>query len=386
MRARAKLASRRNREGSRAARDGERRRRQRDSVLVGGDLLALRLDVAQARVEHRGVDEVDGAAAAGEALAGAQAVDRADQVAERVARLGLGADRAQRQAEPAPGLAERAPGERIVRVDARPRSAASAALAFSAALSGALAGVASERELRREQQRSAASRRPRRLASPRRPAPARRGRAATAPASAATARSARALLRGLPRTSASAFANAASARAQSRSRLDASALSYGGAQLVGGAAVAVGVARLPAAQRVDARVHQHPRARLRDRVLEHARRGARGRRRCRARARASPMRSTVSGWLRRYGKAAEVVEARRHVHLLEHRRHAAGREAGRGHHLEADAVGLALHVAREVELALDRRRLACRRRRRSIASGLRLRDGREQAERRAPPG
>ena len=37
--------------------------------------------------------------------------------------------------------------------------------------------------------------------------------------------------------------------------------------------------------------------------------------------------------------------------------HAAGREAGRGHDLEADPVGLALDVAREVELALDRRRL-----------------------------
>ena len=81
--------------------------------------------------------------------------------------------------------------------------------------------------------------------------------------------------------------------------LDASALSQRGAQLVGGAAFAVGVARLPAAQRVDARVHQHARARLRDRVLEDAARGAGGARPMPARARASPMRSTVSGWVRR---------------------------------------------------------------------------------------
>jgi len=55
------------------------------------------------------------------------------------------------------------------------------------------------------------------------------------------------------------------------------------------------------------------------------------------------------------GEAAEVVEAHRQIHLLEHRGHAAGREAGCGHHLEADAVGFALDVAREVELALQRR-------------------------------
>ena len=86
------------------------------------DLPALRVDVAQPGIDHRGVDKVDLAAAAGEALRGAQPVGRAEQVAERIARLGLGAQRAQRQAEPAPGLAER-PRRASRRDGASPRSA-----------------------------------------------------------------------------------------------------------------------------------------------------------------------------------------------------------------------------------------------------------------------
>ena len=93
---------------------------QRPLRYVELDLPALRLDVAQPRIDHRRVDEVDRAAAAGEALRGAQAVGRAEQVAERIARLGLGAQRAQGQAEPAPGLAERAPGERVVGMERHP--------------------------------------------------------------------------------------------------------------------------------------------------------------------------------------------------------------------------------------------------------------------------
>ena len=72
------------------------------------------------------------------------------------------------------------------------------------------------------------------------------------------------------------------------------------------------------------------------------------------RARASPMRSLVSGWLAQVREAAAVVEPRRLVEQLEHLRHAGGREAGAGHHREADAVGLALDVAREIELTLRR--------------------------------
>ena len=112
---------------------------------------------------------------------------------------------------------------------------------------------------------------------------------------------------------------------------------------------------LPAAQRVDALVHQHPRARLRHRVLEDAdpRAGEAhaGARACLADA---LHRQRVAAQV---GEAAEVVEPGRGIHLLEHPGHAAGGEAGRDHHLEADPVGLALHVAREVELALDVRRL-----------------------------
>src|SRR6516225_3557582 len=65
-------------------------------VLVGDELPALRLDRAQPRVEHRRVDEVDRSAAARELLTGAQPVDGALQIAERVACFGFSADRAQR--------------------------------------------------------------------------------------------------------------------------------------------------------------------------------------------------------------------------------------------------------------------------------------------------
>jgi hypothetical protein len=67
-----------------------------------------------------------------------------------------------------------------------------------------------------------------------------------------------------------------------------------------------------------------------------------------------------------------------------------GGEAGRHHHLEADPVGFALHVAREVELALDVRRLGAGDdgvdRVRAVAARGREQadDQRRQADQRAP--
>jgi hypothetical protein len=58
------------------------------------------------------------------------------------------------------------------------------------------------------------------------------------------------------------------------------------------------------------------------------------------------------------GEAVVVVQPRGHVQPFEHAGHAGRRIARRGQHAEADTVGLAFHVAREVQLALDGRRLA----------------------------
>ena len=55
---------------------------------------------------------------------------------------------------------------------------------------------------------------------------------------------------------------------------------------------------------------------------------------------------------------AVVVQARGVLQLLKHRGRALRREAGLRHHAEAHAVGLALHVAREIQLVLHERRLA----------------------------
>ena len=68
------------------------------------------------------------------------------------------------------------------------------------------------------------------------------------------------------------------------------------------------------------------------------------------------------------GEAAAVVQARGGVQALEHLRHAADGVAAVGQHREAHAVGLALHVAREVELRLHARGLP------AGAYGLKLRD------------
>src|SRR6185437_7856776 len=89
--------------------------------LIRLDLLSLRLDVAKPRIDHRRIDEIDlAAAAARDALAGAQPVDGAEQVAHRIARFGFGAERAQRHAQSTPGLAERGPGQGVVRMQGDP--------------------------------------------------------------------------------------------------------------------------------------------------------------------------------------------------------------------------------------------------------------------------
>ena len=195
------------------------------------------------------------------------------------ARLGFGAQRAQRQAEPRPSLAERAPGERVAPDARRPRSAALGALAFSAALSGA-PRARDERDLRAEQQR-----RPRAVgrigldvAAAARGAPRSSSDCAC---SSTTARSARALAARAARAPAPARRRATRRRAPSRAAGSRRARSRSGAQqLVGGRARdAVAVERLPAAQRVDARVHQHACARLRRRCARARSTGAeRGRR------------------------------------------------------------------------------------------------------------
>ena len=260
-----------------------RRRQSARQLLVAGDLPSLRLDRAQARIEHRGVDEVDRAAAAREALAGAQPVDGAEQIAERVARLGLGADRAQRHAEPGPGLAERAPGERIAPDAPRPRSAARPRSPSGSAFSGATAGVAS-----RAICASSRSARPRAVGGVGLDRLGGLRRRAAIELRLRLHQHDRALgARAAVRAGASDRQRAGERRVGTRpvAQQGRGERALGqGAQLVGGAALAVGVARLPSAQRVDARVHEDARARLRDGVLEHAHRRA-GRRRCR-RARA----------------------------------------------------------------------------------------------------
>src|SRR5205814_10519114 len=90
------------------------------SALLVCELLALAFDVAQPRVDHRRFDEVHRTAATGQALAGAQAVDGAGEVADRDARLGLGAQRAQALAQPAPHLAQQRPSFGVAGVPADP--------------------------------------------------------------------------------------------------------------------------------------------------------------------------------------------------------------------------------------------------------------------------
>ena len=69
------------------------------------------------------------------------------------------------------------------------------------------------------------------------------------------------------------------------------------------------------------------------------------------------------------GPVAVVVDAAGGLQLLEHADKALRRVAGLRHDAVADAVGLALHVAREVELLLNHRRLPAHRQR---GAGLRV--------------
>ena len=71
------------------------------------------------------------------------------------------------------------------------------------------------------------------------------------------------------------------------------------------------------------------------------------------RARASPNALTGQRVGAQVGEAAVVIEARGLLQVFEHARHATGLEACLGQHRETHAVGLALHVARKIQLSLD---------------------------------
>jgi hypothetical protein len=84
-------------------------------------LAALGLQVAQARVDHRRLDEIGAwPAAARQLLAGAQAVDGTGQVAQRSLGFGFGAHGTQRLPQPAGGLRQRLPGRRVVALARHP--------------------------------------------------------------------------------------------------------------------------------------------------------------------------------------------------------------------------------------------------------------------------
>ena len=276
------------------------------------------------------------------------------------ARLGLGAQRAQRLAEARPrsGRAPSRPARR--RGARRPRSAASR----RARVQRRAVGVA--RAARSAICASQQQARPRALGGVRLRAPAAARarvaarRAATAPA-AAPPRARRARCRSgccapAPAPSRTRRRHAPSRaagveRARSRTRRAACRRRCRSRSRV---------ERLPAAQRVDAGVHQHACARLRQRVCSSTLADAAQRaRRCRARdARLADAlgRQRVAAQV---GEAAAVVEARRPGPASRTSRPCRrARSRRRSCTCEADAVGLALHVAREVELALHRCRLA----------------------------
>ena len=82
---------------------------------------AFAFDLAQPRIDDRGLDEVDAASAlAPERLAGAKTVDGTGEVADGITAFGLGTYRAQGLVEPGPDLAERVPHRRVLRVSGHP--------------------------------------------------------------------------------------------------------------------------------------------------------------------------------------------------------------------------------------------------------------------------
>ena len=103
-------------------------------------------------------------------------------------------------------------------------------------------------------------------------------------------------------------------------------------------------------------VHQHPGAGLHGRVQQAGlRQGLARQQRAVARFADAVHGERVAAQI---GKAARVGDARGCVQLFEHRRHAARRITGGRQHVEADAVGLPLDIARKIQLRLDGRRLA----------------------------
>ena len=270
------------------------------------------------------------------ALAGAQAVDRAVEVAERDARFGVGAQRAQRLAEALLDLAERGPGERVVRLGRDPGLQLLGALPAAARCRARAPARRGERGLRAQQQHRARAvgcgtaraprvgarrvaarqqrlrrcssaphaRRARRRAGCRAPGRARDGDRARrrGPSRAAASRPARSSTR------ASSFVGRRSWR-RGRRRAPAS-----------------GAARRRACPSAPARAPA-------SRVLEHAE-PARRRPAPVPSARSAPRRCArwSAGGCAGRGSRRCRSGARRLVELLEHRRHAARREAGAGHH------------------------------------------------------
>ena len=117
---------------------------------------------------------------------------------------------------------------------------------------------------------------------------------------------------------------------------------------------------LPGAQRVHTGVGQEAGAGGHHQGLPVCGRRWRGRRRSRGQTDAVLHVGDALGGQRmaaQVGEIAAVIEPVGHLQLFKHADKTFGRKAGGRAHAKADTVGLALHVAREVELALDGRRL-----------------------------
>ena len=310
------------------------------------------------------------------------------------ARFGFGAQRAQRLAQARPGLAEQGPGAGVLRVQRDPGlQVVGALLQGRIGERGTGRGRAGRSDLgrpggrQRDLRRISVTGRGRRRQTAAAPPPRAAGVAAREQGLHRQQRHHRARRVGggavAGRAPASARWPAPHRRAPSRAagsrparccrpRPGARAVLRSGARRV---------QRLPAAQRIDARVHQHARTRLRDARARSATRtgAARGARCPGARAPRRCARWSAGGCAgrgsRRCRSGARTGRASRTSPPC---RRAQSRRSVRT--CEADAVGLALHVAREVELALDRRRLRRRRSPRWRASTLLRAAGGEHAE------
>ena len=290
------------------------------------------------------------AAAARQALAGAQPIDRAARSPTRGVRFGLGAHRAQRLVEALPSCASAAHASASSRCSADPRLQPSALRLHVGRRrrrgqrhAGALEQQAGARGVARAAPRCACA------ASGASPCDQRKLHAEHRPDARAARRQ-----RGVGDLPSALCERRVGARkvAQQGRRQRAGVQQP---EALVGAGRASPVELLQALARRHGGVHQHARARLHQRVFGPHQACASAGALARTRLADALGGQRVAAQVR---VAAVVVQPRGVVQLLEHARHARRREAGAGQHREADAVGLALHVAREVELALHGRRLA----------------------------